>query len=78
MTGFFLLRYAQHFRAHLSRLLDLVDSGLLKVSIDPIRFVGIEAVPDAVDRLYSGKSVGKVVVQLAADAPGAQQVAARL
>ena len=29
--GFFLLRYAQHFKAHLDRLVRLLDSGKLQV-----------------------------------------------
>ncbi|KAG1673072.1 hypothetical protein FOA52_013141 [Chlamydomonas sp. UWO 241] len=69
VTGFFLLRFASHFRSHLTRLLELVDSGKLKVSIDPSAFVGIDAVPNAVAHLYSGRSVGKVVVQLSGSLP---------
>ena len=42
-----------------------------QVSLDPRRFVGIESVPGAVEWLYSGQSVGKVVVQLARDMPPA-------
>ena len=37
VVGFFLLRYASHFRAHLDRLVQLLDSGKLKVAIDPHR-----------------------------------------
>ena len=68
--GFFLLRYAQHFRSHLDRLVQLLDSGELQVAIDPHRFVGIEAVHEAVAWLHSGESVGKVVVQLSREIPG--------
>ena len=44
--------------------------------MDPRRFVGLEAVPDAVDHLQSGSSVGKVFVQLAD--PPASAARARL
>lgn len=30
-VGFFLLRYASHFKSHLARLVQLVDAGKLKV-----------------------------------------------
>ncbi len=32
-VGFFLLRYASHFKAHLGRLVELVDSGALQVGV---------------------------------------------
>ncbi|KAF5830042.1 hypothetical protein DUNSADRAFT_15083 [Dunaliella salina] len=64
MIGFFLLRYAQHFKAHLAELINQMDAGKLQVMVDPRRFDGIEAIPAAVDHLNSGKSIGKVVVQL--------------
>jgi len=43
----------------------------MQVAIDPARFVGIESVADAVDHLYSGNSIGKVVVQLGPSPPPA-------
>lgn len=33
---------------------------ILQVSLDPKKFVGVASVPDAVEYLHSGKSVGKV------------------
>ncbi len=45
--------------------------GRLRVAIDSERFVGLESVPDAVARLQSGASSGKVVVQIAAELPTA-------
>ena len=39
--------------------------------MDAKRFVGLEAVPDAVEWLQSGKSVGKVYVQIAKVLPAA-------
>ena len=35
--GFFLLRYAQFFRTHLDRLVQLLDSGKITATIDPRR-----------------------------------------
>jgi NADPH-dependent curcumin reductase CurA len=34
------------------------------VEIDPTTFVGLEAVPAAVEHLQGGKSMGKVVVKV--------------
>eukprot|EP00899_Mesostigma_viride_P023429 jgi/Mesvir1/4270/Mv22230-RA.1 len=69
LCGFFLLHYGQHFQAHFQRLFALYASGQLKVEVDPRLFVGIESVADAVDHLQSGRSSGKVVVQIARDVP---------
>jgi NADPH-dependent curcumin reductase CurA len=59
-------------RSHLQRLCQLVSEGQLAVVLDPHRFVGLSAVPDAVDLLQSGASSGKVVVQLSSSLPGTQ------
>lgn len=40
------------------------------VQMDPRRFVGLESVAAAVEHLQSGRSVGKVYVQLAAPPAG--------
>ncbi len=37
------------------------------------RFSGLEAVPDAIDHLYAGKNVGKVVVDLRSEAEKKQE-----
>jgi NADPH-dependent curcumin reductase CurA len=47
-----------------ARLFALHDEGRLAVTFDDVPFEGIEQVPDAVDRLLSGQSMGKVVVDL--------------
>ncbi len=54
---------------HLAQLVDLLEAGKLHVAIDPKRFVGIDAVADAVEYLQSGSSSGKVVVQIAKELP---------
>jgi NADPH-dependent curcumin reductase CurA len=46
--------------------------------MDARRFVGLESVPDAVEWLQSGRSVGKVYVQVALDVPPTQTTTARL
>lgn len=58
--GFFLIQYPKLFRPHLARLLELWSTGQLNVVLDAQRFVGLEDVPAAVDRLQDGKSMGKV------------------
>jgi NADPH-dependent curcumin reductase CurA len=46
-----------------------VSDGRLAVVLDPHSFVGLAAVPEAVDLLQSGSSSGKVVVQLSNSLP---------
>ncbi|KAL3730543.1 hypothetical protein ACJRO7_027543 [Eucalyptus globulus] len=62
VAGFFLVQYSHFWQEHLDRLFQLYSRGQLKVAIDPRRFVGLNAVADAVEHLHSGKSIGKVVV----------------
>ncbi|GJN33785.1 hypothetical protein PR202_gb22408 [Eleusine coracana subsp. coracana] len=62
VAGFFLIQYAHLWQDHLGKLFDLYASGKLKISLDPKKFMGVASVPDAVEYLHSGKSVGKVVV----------------
>jgi NADPH-dependent curcumin reductase CurA len=59
----------------LQRLCALVSEGQLAVVLDPHRFVGLGAVPAAVDLLQSGSSSGKVVVQLSDRLPDAPATA---
>jgi len=66
VTGFFLNHYINLWQEHIWKLYDLYSSGKLKIAIDPTRFVGLESVADAVEHLHSGKSLGKVVVQVTA------------
>jgi NADPH-dependent curcumin reductase CurA len=59
-----------------------VSEGRLTAAVDPVEFVGLGAVPAAVERLQSGASSGKVVVQVSAElpdeGPAAAAAAARL
>lgn len=47
-----------------ARLFALHEAGGLTIRFDAQRFQGLDAIPDAVDRLLSGRSIGKVVVEL--------------
>ncbi|XP_050365141.1 uncharacterized protein LOC126783674 [Argentina anserina] len=62
VAGFFLVQYSHFWQEHLDKLFHLFSAGKLKVSLDPKQFLGVHSVPDAVEYLHSGKSVGKVVV----------------
>ncbi|XP_010536331.1 PREDICTED: zinc-binding alcohol dehydrogenase domain-containing protein 2 [Tarenaya hassleriana] len=62
VAGFFLVQYSQLWKHTLDRLFHLYSLGKLKVAIDPKRFMGLDAVADAVEHLHSGKSTGKVIV----------------
>ena len=68
---FLLNSFAADIPSHLSRLTQLYEEGKVKVQVDmgegvaggPFR--GLEGVYDGVDYLYSGRSRGKVVVEVA-------------
>jgi NADPH-dependent curcumin reductase CurA len=47
----------------MNKLLRQYRSGSLDISIDDSDFAGVDAVPDAVEYLQSGESMGKVVVR---------------
>jgi len=70
-TGFFLLHHARRFGPALAKLARAVADGRLSVAVDDggERFIGLASVPAAVARLQSGRSVGKVVVQLCDSLP---------
>jgi len=63
IRGFFLPHFAEHFRSHMNKLLRQHRSGSLDIYVDDTPFEGVEEVPDAVEYLQSGESVGKVVIQ---------------
>lgn len=64
LSGFFLLNYAKHFQRHFTMLQTLYQEGKLTVALDSTPFHGITSIYDAIDMLQSGKSQGKVTVQL--------------
>lgn len=63
VRGFFLFHYLDDFREHFAKLSSLLASGELVSKVEG-GFRGLESVPDAVEYLYSGKNVGKVIVEL--------------
>jgi len=69
VRGFFLSHFPSSFPIHLNRLVQLFGEGKLKLVVDTKKFNGLEAIPDAIDYMYEGKNVGKVVVQLSEPAP---------
>ncbi len=70
IRGFFLDQYRSDAPSHFAKLLGLYLAGKLESSVDFGRncpegpFEGLESVFSAVDYLYTGKSAGKVVVNL--------------
>ena len=63
IRSMFLPHFFKQVPGHLTKLVDLYESGQLQVAIDPTEFRGVGAVADAVDYLHSGQSQGKVVVR---------------
>ena len=64
VEGFFLLHHAKRFQGALTQLAALTRSRQLKVAVDPVEFRSLEDVARAVAHLHSGRSRGKVVVDL--------------
>ena len=70
IRGFFLPHFTAHYPSHLAKLVQLVSNQSLHCIIDNGAsrskgpFVGLEAIPDAIEYLYSGQSSGKVYVEL--------------
>lgn len=70
LRGFFLMHYSKDFKEYMMRLISLFKQGKLISSIDMGEttpggaFVGLERVYDAVEHMYSGQNIGKVIVEL--------------
>ncbi|XP_041045029.1 prostaglandin reductase-3-like [Carcharodon carcharias] len=70
LRGFFLPHYNSQYQGCLRRLLDMYEKGELVCQIDQGdqapggRFVGLESICRAVDYLYSGKNIGKIVAEV--------------
>lgn len=63
LRSMFLLHFIRQIPEHMTRLMELYQSGQLQVAVDPTEFRGVEGVVDAVEYLHSGQSSGKVVVK---------------
>uniref|UniRef100_V9KRC0 15-oxoprostaglandin 13-reductase n=1 Tax=Callorhinchus milii TaxID=7868 RepID=V9KRC0_CALMI len=70
VRGFFLLHYPSQYQAGLKHLMEMYERGELVCEVDrgdqapEGRFVGLESIYQAVDYLYLGKNIGKIVVEL--------------
>ena len=71
IRGFFLNHYLRDIPRHYKNLAELYSVGKLKSTVDLGQsyspaggFKGLEAIFDAIDYLYTGKSAGKVIVDL--------------
>ncbi|XP_068674820.1 prostaglandin reductase-3-like isoform X2 [Montipora foliosa] len=73
LRGFLLFHFVEEFKPALQKLVSLYDSGNLKCNLDfgesspSGYFKGLDSVVNAVEYLHSGKSSGKVVVELPDD-----------
>jgi NADPH-dependent curcumin reductase CurA len=65
VRGFMNGLLTEHWRAARAKMFALETAGALRVTFDAVAFCGLEAVYDAVERLLSGQSMGKVTVKLA-------------
>jgi NADPH-dependent curcumin reductase CurA len=81
VRGFFLNDFLADAPEHLGRLLSLAEEGKLAPGLDPRceagAFRGLEAIPAALEFLYSRKNVGKVFVDLRGEGDQQQAVGAR-
>jgi NADPH-dependent curcumin reductase CurA len=64
IRGFFLPHYVKHHLEAFNHLTTLLEQGKIKSHLDHMQFRNLESVPDAVDYLQSGQSIGKVVVHI--------------
>lgn len=71
VRGFFLPHFAADYRASLGDMMQMLAKGKLQCEVDrgdlapEGRFLGLESVFRAVDYMYAGKNLGKVVVEVA-------------
>jgi len=69
VCGFYLMNHKEDFPKHMMQLVTMLNEGKLHVLLDRCAdngktFVGLDSVFDAIDYLYSGKSKGKVIVEI--------------
>lgn len=67
INGFMLMNHPEHWVPAFQGLVGLIKQGKLVSKLDNgpgAGFTGLEAVPDAVDYMYSKKSIGKIIVNL--------------
>ncbi|DAZ99730.1 TPA: hypothetical protein N0F65_003517 [Lagenidium giganteum] len=64
VRGYLSVNHTDRVPSHMKKLLNMVAEKKLSAGIDPTEFVGLSSVADALDHLYAGKNMGKVVVRL--------------
>jgi len=66
LQGFFLAHYQREGKMHFERLSTLLLQNKIKSYYDDGhgKFVGLSSISDALDYMYSGKNIGKVVVKI--------------
>ena len=66
VCGFFLNHYTSIWKRHLAELAAMVQRGEIRSVVDDGEgmFVGLESIPHAIDHLYAGRNVGKIVVRV--------------
>lgn len=66
VCGFFLNHYTSIWKRHLAELAAMVQRGEIRSVVDDGdgMFVGLESIPHAIDHLYAGRNVGKIVVRV--------------
>lgn len=62
IRGFWLMHFFRHTAEHMQKLLGLLAEGKLQLSVDANGFQGVEGGLDALEYMYEGKNIGKVVV----------------
>lgn len=65
VRGFMNGLLTEHWPAARAKVFSLFQSGHLAISFDERAYAGLEGVYDAIERLLSGQSMGKVVVEIA-------------
>ena len=66
IRAFWLMNFFGHTSEHMMKLLTLVNEGKLKLNADDTVFKGAAGALDALEHMYAGKNIGKVVVDFTA------------
>jgi NADPH-dependent curcumin reductase CurA len=64
VRGFLLDNHIAHAKEHFAKLFQLIAEGKLKPGVDRTEFMGLEAIPHAIDYMFARKNVGKLAVKL--------------
>ena len=62
IRAFWLMSFFHKTAEHMTKLLGLVNEGKLKLDADDSSFTGASGALDALEYMYEGKNIGKVVV----------------